>query len=137
MMKRVLEPEVMDNLEQAVAYARADFSQENQGFVDRFVEYFPDFTEGHILDLGCGPADIPIRLVRTRPGCRITAVDASLPMIRLGEEALPCPADAIRLFPFRSQPMRSSPIAFCIICRIHCIFGTRSSNWSKRVPLYW
>jgi 2-polyprenyl-3-methyl-5-hydroxy-6-metoxy-1,4-benzoquinol methylase len=88
MMKRVLEPEVMDNPEQAAAYAQADFSEENQGFVDRFVEYFPDFTEGHVLDLGCGPADIPIRLARTRPGCRITAVDASLPMIGLGEEAV-------------------------------------------------
>jgi cyclopropane fatty-acyl-phospholipid synthase-like methyltransferase len=87
-MERVLEPEIMDDPEQALAYARADFVEENQGFVDRFVEYYSDFTEGHVLDLGCGPADIPIRLVRALPGCRVTGVDASAPMIRLGEEAI-------------------------------------------------
>jgi 2-polyprenyl-3-methyl-5-hydroxy-6-metoxy-1,4-benzoquinol methylase len=87
-MERVLEPEIMDDPEQALAYARAGFEAENQGFVDRFVEYYSDFTEGHVLDLGCGPADIPIRLVQALPGCRVTGVDASLPMIRLGEEAV-------------------------------------------------
>jgi len=88
MMPRVLEPELMDDPEQALAYAKANFEEENQGFVDRFLECYPDFTEGHILDLGCGPADIPIRLVRALPRCQVTAVDASPPMIRLAEEAL-------------------------------------------------
>src|SRR3954452_21168295 len=60
MMARVLEPEVMDDEAQAAAYAAADFAEENQGFVDRFLEYFPDFTEGDVFDLGCGPGDIPI-----------------------------------------------------------------------------
>ena len=36
MMERVLEPEIMDDPEQVLAYARADFEQENQGFVDQF-----------------------------------------------------------------------------------------------------
>ena len=78
----------MDDPEQALAYARADFEQENQGFVDRFVQFYPDFTEGHVLDLGCGPGDIPIRLARALPKIRITALDASAPMIRLAEEAV-------------------------------------------------
>ena len=88
MMLRVLEPELMDDPAQVHAYAAADFSQENQGFVDRFREYFPEFTEGHILDLGCGPGDIPIRFARAVPGCWITGVDASAPMVRLAEEAV-------------------------------------------------
>lgn len=87
-MKRQLEPELMDDPEQALAYARADFSDENQGFVDKFREYHPDFSSGHIVDLGCGPADIPIRFLRALPDCRVTGVDASAPMIRLGEEAV-------------------------------------------------
>jgi SAM-dependent methyltransferase len=87
-MKRTLEPELMDDLEQAIAYAKADFEEENQGFVNRFLEYYPDFTEGHVLDLGCGPADIPIRFLRALPHCRVTAVDASPPMIRLAEAAV-------------------------------------------------
>ena len=60
-MDRILEPELMDDPEQARVYAQADFEKENQGFVDRFCEYFPDFSEGHVLDLGCGPGDIAIR----------------------------------------------------------------------------
>ena len=88
MMQRVLEPELMDNEEQATAYAKADFEAENQGFVNRFLKYYPDFTEGHVLDLGCGPADIPIRFVKALPTCRVTAVDASPPMIKLAEAAV-------------------------------------------------
>jgi len=78
----------MDDPEQASAYAQADFERENQEFVERFLAAFPDLTEGHIVDLGCGPADIPIRLARALPRCRITGIDASLPMIRLGEQAI-------------------------------------------------
>ncbi len=87
-MERVLEPELMDDPDQAAAYAKADFEKENQGFVNRFIESYPDFTEGHVLDLGCGPADIPIRLVKALPKCRVTAVDASPPMIKLAQAAV-------------------------------------------------
>lgn len=87
-MERILEPELMEDDAQVLAYARADFAEENQSFVDRFREYFPDFSDGHVLDLGCGPGDIPIRLARALPACRVTGVDASAPMIRLAEEAV-------------------------------------------------
>jgi cyclopropane fatty-acyl-phospholipid synthase-like methyltransferase len=87
-MNRALEPELMDDPEQSLAYAKADFEEENQGFVDRFLEYFPDIKSGHLLDLGCGPADIPIRLARMLPECRITGVDGSAPMIAIGREAV-------------------------------------------------
>lgn len=88
MMDRVLEPELMDDPSQADAYARADFSEENQGFVERFKEYFPEFSQGMVLDLGCGPADIPIRFAKLYPACQIIGVDASGPMIKLGEQAV-------------------------------------------------
>src|SRR4030095_10869624 len=87
-MDRVLESELMEDTTQAAADASADFSQENQGFVDRFEEYFPGFSSGRVLDAGCGPADIPIRFVRRSPSCHLTAVDASPAMIRLAEQAV-------------------------------------------------
>ena len=87
-MNRTLEPELMDDPEQAIVYARADFEQENQGFVALFREYFPEFTEGHIVDLGCGPGDIPVRFAQALPSCRITGVDASGPMIALAVETV-------------------------------------------------
>jgi 2-polyprenyl-3-methyl-5-hydroxy-6-metoxy-1,4-benzoquinol methylase len=88
MMDRVLEPELMEDEQQVLAYAKADFEEENQGFVDRFREYFPDFSDGHVFDLGCGPGDIPIRIAKTLPACRVTGIDASAPMIRLAEQAV-------------------------------------------------
>ncbi len=78
----------MDDPEQALAYAQADFSAENQTFVDLFRSRFPHFVKGRVLDLGCGPADIAIRFVRALPDCQVTAIDGSPAMIRLGEEAV-------------------------------------------------
>jgi len=88
MMDRILEPELMDDPKQAEAYAQADFAEENQGFVERFKEYFPEFAQGTVLDLGCGPADIPIRFAKLYRDCQVIGVDASAPMIRLGEQAV-------------------------------------------------
>nr|MBI3613104.1 class I SAM-dependent methyltransferase [Nitrospirota bacterium] len=87
-MKRILEPELMEDEAQCLAYAQADFEEENRGFVDLFRNYYPEWTEGHVLDLGCGPGDIPIRFVRALPGCQVTGVDASAAMIRLADEAV-------------------------------------------------
>jgi 2-polyprenyl-3-methyl-5-hydroxy-6-metoxy-1,4-benzoquinol methylase len=87
-MNRTLEPELMDDPEQALVYARADFEEENQRFIDRFREYFPEFTKGHVLDLGCGPGDIPVRFAQALTSCRITGVDASEPMIGLAGMAV-------------------------------------------------
>ena len=78
----------MDDPEQAGAYAGADFGGVNQAFADRFVASFPTFASGRIVDLGCGPADIPIRLVRALPGVDVTAVDASDPMLALARDAI-------------------------------------------------
>ncbi len=78
----------MDDVAQAKAYAQADFADENQGFVDRFREYFPDWSGEHVVDLGCGPGDIPIRLLRAFPQARVTGVDASRPMLDLATEAI-------------------------------------------------
>jgi ubiquinone/menaquinone biosynthesis C-methylase UbiE len=80
-MERVLEPELMDEPAQATAYARADFAGVNQGFVDRFAAEFPALTRGRVVDLGCGPADIPVRLLRARPGLHVAAVDAAAAML--------------------------------------------------------
>lgn len=87
-MQRTLEPELMEDVAQARAYAQADFAEENQRFVDRFRDYFPDWTSGHVVDLGCGPGDIPIRFLRAYPEARVTAVDASRPMLDLATEAV-------------------------------------------------
>jgi cyclopropane fatty-acyl-phospholipid synthase-like methyltransferase len=88
MMQRVLEPEIMDDPEQVQAYAQADFHEENQGFVDYFLRLYDDLDGAHVVDLGCGPGDIAIRLARSHSTCRITGIDGSSPMITWAEQAV-------------------------------------------------
>ena len=116
-MKRILEPELMDDVAQARAYAQADFAEENQGFVDRFRDYFPEWTGGHVVDFGCGPADIPIRFLRAFPDARITGVDASRPMLDLATKAVTAAGltDKITLRCERFQAMTSPELADALL----------------------
>lgn len=102
-MDRILEPELMEDPEQVLAYARADFASVNQAFVDRFCTTFPDLTEGVVLDLGCGPADIPLRLLRARPGLRIVALDGSGTMLAEARRAIAAAGAVERVQPVRAR----------------------------------
>lgn len=82
-MQRIPEPELMDDPAQALAYARADFSEPHNQFVALFTERFGTDMNGTVLDLGCGPGDICRRFARALPGCRIHGVDASPNMLSL------------------------------------------------------
>ncbi|MDH3673092.1 MAG: methyltransferase domain-containing protein [Gammaproteobacteria bacterium] len=87
-MDRIPEPELMDEVEQACAYAAGDFSEPHQAFVEHFRQRFADYNPGQVLDLGCGPADISIRFARAYPQCRLTGVDGAAAMLALGREAV-------------------------------------------------
>lgn len=85
-MQRIPEPELMDQPEQALAYARADFSEPHNRFVELYRERFGSPPPGTtVLDLGCGPGDICRRFARAFPNYRIHAVDASPAMLELAE----------------------------------------------------
>jgi SAM-dependent methyltransferase len=86
-MERVLEPELMDDELQSIAYAKADFSTSNQLFVDALNRDFPQLLRTAV-DIGCGPGDVMLRLARTRPDLHITAIDGSAPMITLARSAV-------------------------------------------------
>jgi len=87
-MPRTPEPEVMDDPKSAAAYAEADYSEANQAFVDNFIKAFPECAGKRVLDLGCGPADIPVRLAKADLNVSITAVDASDAMLELAQKAV-------------------------------------------------
>ena len=113
-MERILEPELMEDPAQALAYARADFAEVNEGFVDRSRATFPELTRRTVIDIGCGPADIPIRLARALPGFRVIAVDGSEAMLAHARIAVAQAglADRIRLLRARIPPLPSRPHAF-------------------------
>jgi ubiquinone/menaquinone biosynthesis C-methylase UbiE len=87
-MERIPEPELMDDTVQAQAYTDADFSASNQLFLDQFALRFPRHAPRHVIDLGCGPADIPIRFARRYPDCAVEAVDGSAAMLALAAQAV-------------------------------------------------
>ena len=76
----------MDDEQQSIAYAQADFSTSNQLFVDSLVRDYPAHLRD-VVDIGCGPADVVIRLAKAAPQATITAIDGSAPMIALGRAA--------------------------------------------------
>lgn len=88
-MKRTPEPEeLMNEADQARAYAEADFSAANELFLELFAQAHPGNFQGRILDLGCGPADIPLRLARRYSQAHIDAVDGAPAMLELAQQAI-------------------------------------------------
>ena len=87
-MRRVPEPELMDEAEQACAYAQADFAEPNERFVGYFESLYPELRTGSVLDLGCGPGDIVLRLASRNPGLVVHGIDGSGAMLHFACERL-------------------------------------------------
>ncbi|BBA36126.1 uncharacterized protein sS8_4196 [Methylocaldum marinum] len=88
-MQRMPEPELMDEEDQARAYAEADFSEPHDHFVSLVHTAFPDGAlTGAVLDLGCGSADVTVRFARAFPNCRIDGVDGAEAMLEFGRKAV-------------------------------------------------
>jgi 2-polyprenyl-3-methyl-5-hydroxy-6-metoxy-1,4-benzoquinol methylase len=83
-MRRTPEPELMNDADQAAAYASADWSESHGKLPGYFQQRFPTFHGGRMIDLGCGPADISIRFARAFPDATIVGVDASGAMLEFG-----------------------------------------------------
>jgi ubiquinone/menaquinone biosynthesis C-methylase UbiE len=84
MLPRVLEPEVMDTLEEARDYDAMDHSTVNRVFVADFLAGWDGANP--ILDVGTGTAQIPIELCRKAPAARVVAIDLAEQMLRVGHE---------------------------------------------------
>lgn len=87
-MKRSLEPELMQDLLQVKAYAEADFSKSDDSLLKCIDEYL--LREGRrivskslIVDIGCGPGNITERLYAKWPSAEIVGVDGSESMLAL------------------------------------------------------
>ncbi len=84
MLPRVLETEVMDRPEEAREYDAMDFAAVNARFVADFLAAHGPCRGGEVLDVGTGPARIPIALCRADRHVRVLGVDLSGPMLDLG-----------------------------------------------------
>ena len=86
MIERTPEPDLMNDIAQAEAYAATDFSEPHDAFVAYFKKRFPDFKVRSVLDLGCGTADVIIRFARAFPSTHITGIDGADAMLGIGSK---------------------------------------------------
>ncbi|MBI2378287.1 MAG: methyltransferase domain-containing protein [Deltaproteobacteria bacterium] len=83
MIERVLETEVMDSVEESLAYESMDHSTVNAAFVERLTQLG---ASGRMLDLGTGPAQIPVLVCRRIADATVLATDLASSMIELAEQ---------------------------------------------------
>ena len=86
MLARVLEPEVMDTVEEAVDYNQMDHSHVNRVFIDDFLAALGGGTVIEtgclqVFDAGTGTALIPIELLRRGIKATVTASDLAESML--------------------------------------------------------
>ena len=86
MLDRVLEPEVMNDREEAVEYDAMDHESVNRNFVTDLLNAGPIGND--CLDLGTGTALIPIELCKRDEEVRVMAADASTIMLDLARYQL-------------------------------------------------
>ena len=82
-MERIVEQEVMDTAEAAESYDAMEHGEVDNAFVERVLAL--GAKSGHFLDVGTGPAQIPILLAQRCPEIRITAIDLSKEMLKIAK----------------------------------------------------
>lgn len=85
--QRVPEPELMEDSEQARAYSEADFARAHDGLIHDLVSRHGHLRPGdglRVVDLGCGAADVTVRLARALPAATVVGIDAGPVMLGLG-----------------------------------------------------
>ena len=85
MMERVLEPEVMDSLTEAIEYDAMDFTEVNTAFAKSAFALGPP-EQGIILDAGTGPGRIPVLISQMRSKWQIIAIDTAKSMLEVATQ---------------------------------------------------
>ena len=86
MLKRQVEPELMNATDQVEAYAAADFSHSDQALVEWIAQRFPAGLGERVIDLGCGPGNIALLLVQRWPQLEVLGVDGAPKMLAVAKE---------------------------------------------------
>ncbi|TGL65621.1 class I SAM-dependent methyltransferase [Leptospira jelokensis] len=86
---RIPEPELMEEPNQVVSYANADFESAHSMIMNLFQNRLPlKFSPHSVLDLGSGPGDMSSRLFQMFPNANFTFLDGSKLMLDFCEKRL-------------------------------------------------
>jgi trans-aconitate 2-methyltransferase len=86
-LEREVEPELMDDPAQAQAYAAADFSAGDVAFTTFALTRLSLGRVARVVDLGCGPGNITLRVAAARPGWAVEGWDGAESMLALARAA--------------------------------------------------
>lgn len=84
-MRRVVEPELMDRIDQVAAFNTGNKDLGIESFIN-FYENYINITKGKIVDLGCGTGDYLVALSKKYPALTIVGYDGSPNMVRQAEQ---------------------------------------------------
>lgn len=137
-MQRIPEPELMDEVEQARAYAEADFSRTDQAFVASIQAQLEasSLDPQRVVDLGCGPGNITFPLAEALPSRPLLAIDGSaamlapalrrqraepgrFPLLRFLQACLPLDADVLTALPPAFQPPFQLLVSNSLLHHLH------------------
>lgn len=87
-MDRIPEAELMDDPEQALAYAQADFAASDRTLVDTVLTALEEAGErpGAAVDLGCGPGNISFPLAAALAHSSVLAIDGAAAMLAIARQ---------------------------------------------------
>lgn len=88
MSERILEPEVMDDEEEAKEYEQMDFTEVNTDFALLASKLGNEREKIKVLDIGTGTGQIPLILADFRPQWQITAIDLAASMLKIAEKQI-------------------------------------------------
>ena len=136
-MKRVPEPDLMEQKEQAYAYANADFSNSNELFLEKLFEFCSITDETKILDVGCGDGEIPIEIYK-KTKSKITVLDGSSAMLdELSKKMSTNNIDDIKIIQRRYEDTHFSEKSFDILISNSVLHHVKSPKqfWEKSLSL--
>ncbi len=95
-MQRHLEPEIMNEKNQVLAFHHGSRDYGIKGFLDFYKKYV-NLKKGKVVDLGCGTGSYLFALETQYPDLLITGYDASEYMIELGQTIVENISSGVRL----------------------------------------
>ena len=114
-MQRVPEPELMDDADQARAYAAADFTAGDQQTIALIRALVSETATGaspsRVIDLGCGPGNITLRLGEVFPEAEVIGVDGADAMLKLARARASAQDCRVQFLQCPLQRLNDSPLA--------------------------
>ena len=113
-MQRVPEPELMDDADQARAYAAADFTAGDQQTIALIRALVSETATGaspaRVIDLGCGPGNITLRLGEVFPEAEVIGVDGADAMLKLARDRASAQDCRVQFLECPLQRLNDSPL---------------------------